>query len=151
MSAHLLLWNFSNTSLTSSVRLHLTLNNHEEDTTNEQQEESDTVSHDDTQHASSTEQEAPAADYTVQEWGNHSSLSTFEPAWGTGPMKDKTEDASWGTVPTSTPSNNYSPEKNPHRSGICQYCEVNLRSRKMNGPLTCSEYRYLLDYDKRLE
>jgi hypothetical protein len=91
---------------------------HEEDTTNEQQEESDTVSHDDTQHASSTEQEAPAAEYTVQEWGNSSSLSTFEPAWGTEPMKNKTEDASWGTVQTSTPSNNYSPEKNPHHLPI---------------------------------
>jgi hypothetical protein len=74
---------------------------HEEDTTNEQQDESATVSHEDTQHASSTEQEAPATDNTVQEWG------TFEPAWGTGPIKDNTKDASWETAPTSTPRNNY--------------------------------------------
>jgi hypothetical protein len=59
---------------------------HEEDTTNEQQDESATVSHEDTQHASSTEQEAPATDNTVQEWG------TFEPAWGTGPITDNRKD-----------------------------------------------------------
>jgi hypothetical protein len=66
-------------------------------------------------------------------------------------MHDKTEDTSWETEPKSPPRKSYSPDKNPHRSGSCQYCEVNLGSRKMHGPLTCSECRHLLAYDKQLE
>ena len=101
----------------------------EEDTTNEQTNDSDTNA---TTNESSSVTEAPAAD--MLEWGTNSSLSNFEPAWGNAPMQDKMEDKSWETTPKSPPRKTYSPDKNPHRSGTCQYCEVNLGSRKMTVP-----------------
>ena len=99
---------------------------------------------------SSSTYDAPVAE--LHEWGNTSSLApTFQPTWGTEPRQDNMEDTSWEDTNKSPPRQTYSPDKNPHRSGSCQYCEVNLGSRKMNGPLTCSECRHLLAYDKRLE
>ena len=51
----------------------------------------------------------------------------------------------------TAPKQLFSREENPHRSGSCQYCDVSLRSRKMTGPLTCTECRQLMEYDKQLE
>ncbi len=58
----------------------------EEDTTNERDTQ-------ELQQESSSAQDAPVVD--MHAWDSTSSLFTFEPAWGTGPMyDDKTEDTS---------------------------------------------------------
>jgi hypothetical protein len=120
-----------------------------DDETNEPHNVSSTVSQDNSQDDNNTKL-SPEHSY---EWGtNVSSQVVFEPAWGNAPTADNTdEDTSWGTVNTPPPPNNNSPEKNPHRSGSCQYCDVSLRSSKMTGPLTCTERRQLMAYDKQLE
>ncbi len=123
-----------------------------DDETNEPNNESNTVSQDDSQDESSTKL-SPEHSYILHEWGtNVPSQVVFEPAWGNAPTADnKDVDTSWKTVNTPPPPDNYSPEKNPHRSGSCQYCDVSLRSRKMTGSLTCTECRHLMAYDKQLE
>ena len=51
-------------------------------------------------------------------------------------------------TPAIQPTPNYSPDRNPHRSGICQYCDTPIGSKKMNGPLTCHSCRLLLKEDE---
>jgi hypothetical protein len=71
---------------------------------------------------------APVTQPSHNEWG--SSSASFQPTWGNN---DKSEqdfnDDEWGhTDNTATGGDNrpinYSPERNPTRSGICCYCEI---------------------------
>jgi len=70
-------------------------------------------------------------------------------SWGqrNNPNNDE-ENSDWGDTPAIPPTHNYSPERNPHRSGICQYCDTPIGSKRMNGPLTCHSCRLLLQEDE---
>jgi hypothetical protein len=92
---------------------------------------------------------APVTQPSHNDWG--SSSASFQPTWGNN---DKSEqdfnDDEWGnTDDTATGGDNrpinYSPKRNPTRSGICCCCDKNICYRKMNGPLTCSNCRLLYE------
>jgi hypothetical protein len=67
---------------------------------------------------------------------------------GTGTYKE--EDSTWGEIMPKTARHN-SPDRNNYRSGICQFCDAPLGSKRVHGPLTCQECRILLEEDKEHE
>ena len=70
-------------------------------------------------------------------------------SWGLRNNPNQEEaNSDWGDTPAIQPTTNYSPDRNPHRSGICQYCDTPIGSKKMNGPLTCHSCRLLLIEDE---
>jgi hypothetical protein len=73
---------------------------------------------------------------------------TFVPTWGTETYKE--EDSTWGEITPKTARHN-SPDRNNYRSGICQFCDAPLGSKRVHSPLTCQECRVLLEEDKEHE
>jgi hypothetical protein len=76
--------------------------------------------------------------------------TSFNPTWGTGTYKEEQQDRMWGEITPKTARHN-SPDIHSYRSGICQFCDTPLGSKKMNGPLTCKTCRVLLEEDKAHE
>jgi hypothetical protein len=76
--------------------------------------------------------------------------TSFNPTWGTGTYKEEQQDSMWGEIQPKKARHN-SPDIHSYRSGICQFCDTPLGSKKMNGPLTCKACRVLLEEDKAHE
>ena len=72
--------------------------------------------------------------------------------WGT--KTDTTSRASqhaWGGESTTKQTRHNSPDLNAYRSGQCTYCDCNIGSKRMHGPLICYECRIFLKEDEEHE
>ena len=70
--------------------------------------------------------------------------------WGTQTdTTSKHTENTWGTTQKQTRYN--SPDLNAYRSGQCTYCDCNVGSKRMHGPLICYECRLLLKEDEAHE
>jgi hypothetical protein len=81
--------------------------------------------------------------------GQLTSSQDDPPTWGkrNNPTQDE-ENYEWGDTPAVQLTRHNSHDRNPHRSGICQYCDTPIGSKRINGPLPCYSCRLLLNEDK---
>ncbi len=54
----------------------------------------------------------------------------------------------WGGDSTTKQTRHNSPDLNAYRSGQCTYCDCNIGSKRMHGPLICYECRIFLKEDE---
>jgi hypothetical protein len=105
-----------------------------------QESESETDKHEDEDPPSITPAPAPTHQ-SIDDWGSYS--ATVEPTWGrTSTAQYEEGQHEWYEEASSTTNepNNYSPERNPFRSGTCISCEENIPTSKMNGPIICRKF-----------
>jgi hypothetical protein len=57
----------------------------------------------------------------------------------------------WGNTSTQKQTRHNSPDLNAYRSGQCTYCDCNIGSKRMHGPLICYECHLLLKEDEAHE
>jgi hypothetical protein len=96
--------------------------------------------------------------YTREESDKNTSSSTTdekkeetrkEPSdstWGEHKKEEYIPSTEWSDTTELTSHN--SPNRNPHRSGTCQYCDTGVGSSKMHGPLTRHTCRQYLKEDE---
>ncbi len=69
--------------------------------------------------------------------------------WGTTTdTTNRDSQHTWGGDSTTKQTRHNSPDLNAYRSGQCTYCDCNIGSKRMHGPLICYECRIFLREDE---
>jgi hypothetical protein len=88
--------------------------------------------------------DAPDTTFTIDD-DDETDVST----WGTKTdTTNRDTQHGWGGDSTKKQTRHNSPDLNAYRLGQCTYCDCNIGSKRMHGPLICYKYRIFLKEDE---